>query len=1172
MKNVLHTIRNAVSGTNTKGGRAGTTGRRPFRWAALIMVASLIGGVFALLGSVTSAYAASSASTASAPTSSSIVLGQSNTDTATVTGEDTDGSPTNTVSFYQCGPTATPTPCTSTSDQVGAAVDVTAGANDTSTATSAPFTPTSTGYWCFAAAYSGDSNYSASSDDTTDGCFDVTSASSSTSSAPTSSTIALGGDNTDTATVTGNAAGGSPTGTVSFYQCGPTTTPTACTSTTDPVGSPVGVSPGANNTSTAGSVTFTPTATGYWCFGATYSGDTNYTTSSDDTTDGCFDVTTITSPMVTVPASSTIVLGAANSDQATVTGNATFGSPTGTVSFYECGPSTSPTSCTSEADPVGNAVGVSAGTNDTATANSVSFTPTSAGTWCFGATYSGDSNFSSNADTSTDECFDVTAATSTTTTTPSASTAALGVAVHDGASVSGNTTGGSPTGTVTFYQCGPTSTPTACTSTADPVGNPVTVTTGAHDASTANSPAFTPTALGYWCFGADYSGSTNYGISSDTSTSECVNVTQGTSATTTVPANTTITLGQADTDVATVAGNAGGGSPTGSVAFYECGPSLTATACTSTADPVGSAVDVTSGAHNSSTATSAPFTPTAVGYWCFAAYYSGDTNYQASSDTLSRECVNVEGPLTIATTSLPHGLVNKPYTTTLNAAGGTQPYTWSHTGTLPSGIGLSSSTGVLSGTTKVSGTFTIVFKVADSSKPRQYATKTLTLVIDLTAVTTSTTTKPTNSTVVLGTGNTDAAKVTGTSVEGSPTGTVTFYQCGPTTTPTACTSTADPVGKAVTVAAGAHDTATATSSSFKATATGYWCFAAVYSGNFNYDSSTDTATNECFDVTAASTSTSGAPSNATIVLGHSNSDNATVAGNTAGGSPTGSVTFYQCGPTTVPTPCTSTADPVGSSVDVAAGSGATGTATSATFTATATGYWCFAADYSGDTNYDGSADTTTDGCFDVTGARTSTTTATTNATITLGQTDSDLATVAGNAAGGSPTGSVTFYRCGPGSSAAACTSTKNKVGSAVDLTPGAGNTSSATSATFKPTSVGYWCFAAAYSGDTNYSASTDTSVKECVDVTGPPEVVTTSLPHGTKGQAYPTTTLVARGGTAPYTWSHTGTLPYGMTFSSAGVLSGTPKSNETVTIVFKVGDSSKPRQYASRSIQLVIAS
>ena len=57
-------------------------------------------------------------------------------------------------------------------------------------------------------------------------------------------------------------------------------------------------------------------------------------------------------------------------------------------------------------------------------------------------------------------------------------------------------------------------------------------------------------------------------------------------------------------------------------------------------------------------------------------------------------------PLTITTTSLPHGLVNKPYTTTLNAAGGTQPYTWEpQTGSLPSGITLSK-TGVLSGTTK----------------------------------------------------------------------------------------------------------------------------------------------------------------------------------------------------------------------------------------------------------------------------------------------------------------------------------------------------------------------------------------------------------------------------------------------------------------------------------------
>ena len=98
MRNVLHTIRNAFNGTKTSGGRASTTGRRPFRWVVLVMVASLIGGVFALLGSVTSAYAADSAATVSSPTSSTIVLGQSDTDVATVTGDDTNGSPTGTVS------------------------------------------------------------------------------------------------------------------------------------------------------------------------------------------------------------------------------------------------------------------------------------------------------------------------------------------------------------------------------------------------------------------------------------------------------------------------------------------------------------------------------------------------------------------------------------------------------------------------------------------------------------------------------------------------------------------------------------------------------------------------------------------------------------------------------------------------------------------------------------------------------------------------------------------------------------------------------------------------------------------------------------------------------------------------------------------------------------------
>ncbi len=1143
--------------------------RRPFRLMTVVASVSLIAGTLAVLGFAPSAYAAGSSTTVVAPNNPTIVLGAANTASATVTGDDVSGSPTQSVSFYVCGPSPSPTACTSTGDQVGSAVTVSPATSDTSTATSASFTPTATGTWCFAAVYSGDTNYTTSSDTTTDGCFDVTSASTSTVSTPTTSSIVLGASNTDLATVTGNAAAGSPTETVSFYVCGPTSSPAPCASTDDQVGTAVTVVPGASDTSTATSASFTPTATGTWCFAAVYSGDSNYTTSSDGSTDECFDVTPLSSSTVESPTTSSIVLGGSNTDGAVVTGDATGGDPTQTVSFYVCGPTSSPAPCASTDDQVGTAVTVAPGAGDTASATSASFTPTSAGTWCFAAVYSGDTNYSTSSDTTTDGCFDVTAATSSTTSTPSSSTVVLGASPHDAATVTGNATGGSPTGTVSFYQCGPTPTPTPCTSVSDQVGHAVTVTAGPHDTSTATSASFRPTGLGYWCFAAVYAASTNYQTSADSTTDECFNVTQASSATTTVPANSTITLGEAGNDAATVTGNAGGGSPTGTVTFYECGPTSAATACTSTADPVGAPVTLTAGTRDTATATSAPFTPSAVGYWCFAGRYSGSTDYAASSDTLVKECIDVKGSLVVVTPSLPNAVKGRSYSTTLTARGGTAPYKWGHTGTLPHGI-LLSTAGVLSGTSTVSGSFPIVVKVSDSSDPRQFAQKNMTLVVDAMTIATSTVSTPTSSSIVLGGTDADGAKVTGNATGGTPTGTVTFYECGPTSVPTACTTPSKKLGTANLVA-GTHDTATAKSASFTPRSTGYWCFAADYSGNLNYDPSADAATAECFNVTAAATSTVTSPTNATVVLGHSDSDGATVTGNAAGGSPTGTVSFYVCGATSVPTPCTSLADPIGTAVTVTTGAGHTSSAASGSFTPTATGYWCFAGYYSGDTNYNASTDATTDECFDVTAARTTTVTVPTNLTITLGQTDNDSATVTGNAAGGNPTGTVTFYQCGPASAAAPCTSTSAKVGRPIVLSPGSGNTSTATSASFKPNAVGYWCFAAAYSGDSNYSASSDTLAKECIDVTGPPSIITTSLPHGTKGKAY-STTLAARGGTMPYTWGHTGTFPPGMGFNTTtGVLSGTPAKSGSYTVTFKLTDSGKPRLTATKTLTLVIA-
>ncbi|MEQ1748927.1 MAG: SdrD B-like domain-containing protein, partial [Prosthecobacter sp.] len=63
----------------------------------------------------------------------------------------------------------------------------------------------------------------------------------------------------------------------------------------------------------------------------------------------------------------------------------------------------------------------------------------------------------------------------------------------------------------------------------------------------------------------------------------------------------------------------------------------------------------------------------------------------------------------------------------------------------------------------------------------------------------------------------------------------------------------------------------------------------------------------------------------------------------------------------------------------------------------------------------------------------------------------------------------------------------------------------------------------------------------------------TSLANATLSEAYAATNLTATGGTAPHSWSYTGTLPTGMGLSSGGELSGTPSGapgayNITVTV------------------------
>jgi hypothetical protein len=69
-------------------------------------------------------------------------------------------------------------------------------------------------------------------------------------------------------------------------------------------------------------------------------------------------------------------------------------------------------------------------------------------------------------------------------------------------------------------------------------------------------------------------------------------------------------------------------------------------------------------------------------------------------------------------TPLPDATGGVPYSVQLNAVGGVQPYTWSVTsGSLPPGLTLNPTTGVISGTTNATGTYDFTVTVTDSEDP-----------------------------------------------------------------------------------------------------------------------------------------------------------------------------------------------------------------------------------------------------------------------------------------------------------------------------------------------------------------------------------------------------------------------------------------------------------------------
>src|SRR4029077_7125840 len=130
-------------------------------------------------------------------------------------------------------------------------------------------------------------------------------------------------------------------------------------------------------------------------------------------------------------------------------------------------------------------------------------------------------------------------------------------------------------------------------------------------------------------------------------------------------------------------------------------------------------------------------TPTGIGTSNFTVQVT-DANSLASAQPLS---LTVVAPLTVTTTSLPNGTQSAAYSTTLAATGGTTPYTWSiASGTLPTGLSLVSSTGVISGTPTGTGTSNFTAQVTDANSLT--ASKPLSITVGATPPTVTTASLP----------------------------------------------------------------------------------------------------------------------------------------------------------------------------------------------------------------------------------------------------------------------------------------------------------------------------------------------------------------------------------------------------------------------------------------------
>ncbi|MBN1678456.1 MAG: Ig-like domain repeat protein [Candidatus Thermoplasmatota archaeon] len=542
-----------------------------------------------------------------------ITLGQSVTDTATVSSSA--GTPTGSVEFQVKTPTVDWT-------AFGSVKALVAGQ-----AVSDAYTPLSTGQYYFRALYSGGGNFLPSQSGDEEEPLSVDKATPEVTTLLSSSSITLGESVTDTAYVTGLMAPfPMPTGDVQFQ------VKIGEGAWTD-IGSLV---PLVGGEATSGS--YTPLSAGQYWFRAIYSGDLNYYGAQSGDEEEPLSVDKATPEVTTLLSDTEIELGESVYDTVTVTGlGGLFPVPSGTVQFQVKSDGGAWTDLGTPVTLVGGE------------AASDWYTPENAGQYWFRAIYSGDSNYYGAQSGEYDEPLNVAKLDPIVTTILSSDSIPLGESVTDMVIVTGP--GGLdpvPTGTVQFQVkvgAGPWM----------DLGSPVVLVSGQ-----ATSDAYTPLSAGQYWFRAIYSGDANYNGGQSGAEEEPLSVDKATPGVTTLLSEREIVLGESVYDTVTVTGlGAPFPMPTGTVQFQvKIGEGAWM--------DLGAPVALVNGE-----ATSDTYVPLTAGQYWFRAMYSGDANYYGaqSGDEEEPLCVDKATPTVTTLLSSDRIMLGESVTDTVTVTG-----------------------------------------------------------------------------------------------------------------------------------------------------------------------------------------------------------------------------------------------------------------------------------------------------------------------------------------------------------------------------------------------------------------------------------------------------------------------------------------------------------------------